>query len=168
MLTGGARTGEAERRAWLATISRAAEATFARCAPVPMTIRGRRAGSSPPSNSFAFPFWVTARTQRNCSTRLASHRQNPQRPRRKEPDVAAETDKPIDAVNAVLDWQRRWLQLDAADSRAARARLRRATSAFDALLLAETQVLIRAVHVTRDKRLPREADERLAILVDRI
>jgi hypothetical protein len=82
--------------------------------------------------------------------------------------VAAETDKPIDAVNAVLDWQRRWLQLDAADSRAARARLRRATSAFDALLLAETQVLIRAVHVTRDKRLPREADERLAILVDRI
>jgi CRISPR type I-E-associated protein CasB/Cse2 len=78
--------------------------------------------------------------------------------------VAAETDKPIDAVNAVLGWQRRWLQLDAGDSRAARARLRRAASAFDALLLAETQVLIRAVHVTRDKRLPRDADERLAVL----
>jgi len=36
MLTDGARTGEAARRAWLATLSRAAEATFARCAPVPI------------------------------------------------------------------------------------------------------------------------------------
>jgi len=76
--------------------------------------------------------------------------------------VAAETDKPIEAVNAVLGWLR-WLQLDAGDSRAARARLRRAASAFDALLLAETHALIKAVRATGDKRLPRDADERLAV-----
>ena len=77
--------------------------------------------------------------------------------------MPAETDKPIDAVDAVLGWQRRWLLLDAGDSRAARARLRRAASAIDALLLAETHVLIRAVHATGDKRLPRDAGERLAV-----
>jgi len=36
MLTDGAPTGESARRAWLATLSSAAEATFARCAPVPI------------------------------------------------------------------------------------------------------------------------------------
>ena len=77
--------------------------------------------------------------------------------------MAAETDKRIGAVDAVLGWQR-WLQLDVRDSRAAKARLRRAASAFDALLLAETHVLIRAVHVTGDERVPRDADERLAAL----
>jgi len=77
--------------------------------------------------------------------------------------VAAETDKPIEAVSAVLGWER-WLQLDAGDSRAARARLRRAASAFDALLLAETHALLKAVRATGDKRLPRDADERLAVL----
>ena len=86
--------------------------------------------------------------------------------------MAAETDK---TVMAVLKWcgaspphaeedQGAGVQLwrDTGESRATQARLRRAAGVFDALLLAETHALIRLVRDTGDKRLPRDADERLA------
>jgi CRISPR type I-E-associated protein CasB/Cse2 len=88
--------------------------------------------------------------------------------------VAAETDK---AVMAVLKWcgsppseaeedqdAAAWLWRDSGESRAAQARLRRAANVFDALLLAETHALIKLVRDTGDKRLPKDADERLAVL----
>lgn len=73
--------------------------------------------------------------------------------------------EPDEAVNAVVAWWF-WLQPGAdvpagaetrlrretGESRTARARLRRAASLFDALLLAETQALIRRVHATGENR----------------
>ena len=163
MLTDGARKRESGRRAWLATLSSAAEGTFARCAPVPIDDPKQAARIVTAFKQLRLSLRVTGRTERNCSNCLASHRPNPQRRRRKEPDVAAETDKRNGAVDAVLGWQR-WLQLDVRDSRAAKARLRRAASAFDALLLAETHGAHQGRDVTGDERVPRDADERLAAL----
>ncbi len=68
-----------------------------------------------------------------------------------------------EAIAAVLRWWD-WLRRDLGESRAAAARLRRCASVFDALLLAETHELIKAVRKSGEKRLAGDADQRLAVL----
>jgi CRISPR type I-E-associated protein CasB/Cse2 len=88
--------------------------------------------------------------------------------------VAVESDKAVMAVLKWCGWRRPEanegqdpaprLWSDTGESRAAKARLRRTTTVFDALLLAETHALIKQVREAGDERLPRDADERLAVL----
>jgi CRISPR type I-E-associated protein CasB/Cse2 len=67
------------------------------------------------------------------------------------------------AANAVTSWWRA-LHLDFGTNRASRARLRRCSTILDALLLPETQTLIRSVRNSRAIEFFGEIDQRLAVL----
>lgn len=66
-------------------------------------------------------------------------------------------------IGAVLEWRRR-LHLDTGVARAARARLRRASAVFDALLLEESLDLIKAVRATAAKAPAGDFEQRLVVL----
>ncbi len=71
--------------------------------------------------------------------------------------------EPRPEISAVLQW-RRALHLDTGLARAARARLRRATSVFDALLLSETLDLIKAVRAKAALAPSGDFEQRLVVL----
>ena len=70
---------------------------------------------------------------------------------------------PKSAIAEVLKW-RRALQTETGAARAASARLRRAPSVLDALLLEETLDLIRAAREAEPKAPVRDFDQRLVVL----
>jgi len=71
--------------------------------------------------------------------------------------------EPRTEIGAVLKWRGR-LHLDTGAARAARARLRRASSVFDALLLEETLDLIKAVRAQTAQPPKGEFEQRLVVL----